>query len=74
MEPTGLLSLILLLFYALVTIIAYDSYNNLYNDYRQGLLLLVGTLCIWGAVSSVAYLADTQCLPYSGALECYYEN
>ena len=74
MEPTGLLSFVLALTYVVTAIVAYHSYGKLYNTHQKVGVTLVCILAVWGLVGTIAYMADRQCLPYSGALECYYEN
>ena len=74
MEPTGILSFVLAFMYVVTFGVACTRWGDSEKTHKKGGLLLVFILTIWGVVGTVAYMADKQCLPYSGALECYYEN
>ena len=74
METTGLLSFTTALVYLASLMIAYLSSGDLDKTYKKVGLTLIYILATWGLLGTIAYMADRQCLPYSGALECYYEN
>ena len=73
-EPTGSVALLLMLIYLAGVALNLVKYVESITTVESLVWLLLTTVSLWGMVSCMSYSLDKQCPPYSGALECYYEN
>ena len=73
-EPTGGVAFLLMIVYFCV------GFFNLLRSFEGSFSVktlfhwCLTAVFLWGVLSCISYNLNKKCLPYSGALECYYEN